>query len=58
MEEEKIVSGYCRVLDQSRMVTVETESGKLMDVDCCYGGCTHQGSCLIARQIDELQKAD
>ena len=25
MEEEKIISGYCRVLDQSRMVTVETE---------------------------------
>ena len=34
MEEEKIISGYCRVLDQSRMVTVETESGKLVDVDC------------------------
>ena len=56
MEDEKIVSGYCRVLDQSRMVTVELENGRITDVDCCYGVCTHQSSCLIARQIDVLKE--
>lgn len=54
MEDEKIISGYCRVLDQSRMVTVELDGKEITFVDCCYGDCKHQGSCPIARQIDEL----
>ena len=53
MEEEKFISGYCRMLDASRMVTVETEDGKLEQVDCSYETCPHTGSCLIAKQIRE-----
>ena len=34
MSEEKIISGYCRVLDQGRMVTVEWDDPELMDADC------------------------
>lgn len=54
MSDEKILSGYCRVLDQSRMVTVEWEGPELLDVDCCYGGCVHQSSCEIAKSITAL----
>ena len=32
MEDEKIISGYCRQLDQSRMVTAE-----LTDPEACVG---------------------
>ena len=56
MEDEKIISGYCRVLDQSRMVTVILEDGRVTEVDCCYGNCPHQSSCLVSREIDSLTK--
>ncbi len=52
MEEEKFLSGYCRQLDASRMVEVILEDGKITEVDCCFGNCPHQGSCLIARELD------
>lgn len=55
MEEEHFLSGYCRVQDQSRMVTVVTEDGKLIEADCCYGGCVYQPNCTIAHSIDDLQ---
>ncbi len=51
MEEELIFTGYCRQLDQSRMVTIETESGALTECDCCYGSCIYQPNCTIAAQI-------
>ena len=51
MEEEKYISGYCRVLDSSRMVEVLLENGKITEVDCCYGSCVHQPNCPIAKQI-------
>ena len=54
MEQEKIVSGYCRQLDASRIVEVILEDGEITEVDCCYGSCIHQGNCGIAREIDEL----
>ena len=53
MEEERIISGYCRQLDQSRMVTIELEQGKLTDCDCCYGSCIYEPSCTVAKQIAE-----
>ena len=56
MEEEKFISGYCRVLDCSRMVEVILSSGQLDEVDCCYGSCIHQSNCLIAKEIDALQQ--
>lgn len=52
--EEKFISGYCRQIDQSRMVAVELEDGKLTDVDCCYGGCIYEPNCTVAKQIQEL----
>ena len=54
MEKEIFISGYCRVLDQSRMVELITEDGELVDVDCCYGSCIHEPNCQIAKQIREL----
>lgn len=54
METEKFVSGYCRVLDSSRMVEVILEDQKITEVDCCYGNCVYQANCPIAKEIDEL----
>ena len=56
MEEEKFLSGYCRQLDASRMVEVILENGEVSEVDCCYGSCVYQSSCLIAQQLDEVKK--
>ena len=55
METEKFISGYCRQLDASRMVEVVVEDGAVSEVDCCYGNCVYQGSCLIAKEIDSLE---
>ncbi|MEE0109356.1 MAG: hypothetical protein UEP57_00475 [Oscillospiraceae bacterium] len=55
MEIEKFLSGYCRQLDASRMVEVIVEDGEVSEVDCCYGDCVYQGSCPIAKEIDELK---
>ena len=54
MEKETILSGYCRTTDQSRMVEVITEDGKLLEIDCCYENCIHTPNCSIAQQIREL----
>jgi hypothetical protein len=53
MEKEIFISGYCRVLDQSRMVELITDDGELLEVDCCYGSCIHEPNCQIAKQIRE-----
>ena len=58
MELEKFCSGYCRQLDASRMVAVFVNNGKVEEVDCCYGNCTHQPNCNIAREIDQLLNND
>jgi len=55
MEQEKIVSGYCRQLDAARIVEVILEDGEITEVDCCYGNCLYQASCTIAKEIDELK---
>lgn len=54
MEREEFLSGYCRTIDQSRMVAVEIIDGQLDEVDCCYGSCSHEPSCQIAQKIREL----
>ena len=55
MEKEVFLSGYCRMLDASRMVELILEDGKLLEVDCCYENCVHTPNCTIAAQIrDEL----
>ena len=53
MEEELFFTGYCRQLDQSRMVTVELEDGAVIECDCCFGSCIYEPNCTIARQIQE-----
>ena len=50
---EAFITGYCRALDQGRMVTVENEDGPLT-MDCAYKNCPHCGGCPIAKQIEEL----
>lgn len=57
MEIEKFFSGYCRVLDAARTVEVIAEDGEVTEVDCRYGHCDFQTSCLIAKEIDELKNA-
>ena len=54
MEKELFISGYCRALDQRRMVAAVTEDGELTEVDCGYGNCIYQPNCPIAKQIDEV----
>ena len=51
---EEFISGYCRMLDKSRMVTVEAEDGKLF-VDCSYGNCPYEKNCTIAKAIAEKE---
>ena len=54
MEIEKFVSGYCRQLDAARTVCVVLENGEITEVDCCYGSCSHQNNCPLAKEIEEL----
>lgn len=56
MEQEHILSGYCRALDQSRIVIAVTENGALTEHDCDYPHCPHTQSCLIAQQLRALKK--
>ena len=56
MEQEHFISGYCRCLDNSRMVEVITEDGKLCEVDCQYENCPHTSNCTVAQAISELTK--
>ena len=53
MEKEHFLSGYCRAADQSRMVTLVTENGELVEVDCCFETCVHTPNCQIAQKIRE-----
>ena len=54
MEQEKIITGYCRTLDQSRMVVAVWQDGRLTEIDCDYPNCPHIQSCPIAKQLSEL----
>ena len=54
MEIERFFSGYCRTIDESRMVSVFIEDGELTEVDCCFETCIHAPNCIIAQQIREL----
>lgn len=51
---EKIFSGYCRALDQSRMVEAEKLEEK-WEADCAWPDCPHAPVCLIAAQLKELE---
>lgn len=54
---EKFISGYCRMLDKSRMVDVEEEDGEIF-IDCAYHSCPHAPVCPIGKQITELLKQE
>lgn len=54
MQEEYFFTGYCRCIDGSRMVTVETDGEKVTDTGCGYGSCPYEPNCQIAQKIKEL----
>ncbi len=54
MEQEVFISGYCRVLDESRMVCAVKEDGALTEVDCAFPGCPHAPACTVAKSIQEF----
>ena len=54
MEREAFFSGYCRNIDDSRMVAVEAEDKELTGVDCDYGTCPYAPNCTIAQKIEEF----
>ena len=54
MEKEVFLSGYCRTIDESRMVAVVTEDSTLVEVDCCFETCIHAPNCVIAQNIRDL----
>ena len=56
MEQETFLNGYCRAMDQSRMVAAVTDNGVLTDVDCSYPDCPYVPSCPIAEKIQDLIK--
>ena len=56
MEIEKFISGYCRVLDCSRLVEVLLTAGTVAEVACCYGNCNYQPNSPIAKEIDSFTK--
>lgn len=51
MEQERFFTGYCRQLDQSRMVCVVWEDGEITECDCLYGNCIYQQECPVGKQI-------
>ena len=52
MEQEIFLSGYCRAIDQSRMVAVEITAGQA-DADCAFPDCPYAPNCQIAEKIRE-----
>ena len=54
MEREDFFSGYCRCIDNSRMVALVTVDGQIDEVDCNYESCPHRNECQIAKKIDEF----
>lgn len=56
MEQEKFFSGYCRTLDQSRIVCVVKDGSSLSEVDCSYESCPFTGECTIGQSIAAFLK--
>lgn len=58
MEQELFFTGYCRRIDQSRMVCAVLTADALEECDCYYGNCVYQPECPVAKQITEaIEKA-
>ncbi len=54
---EYYISGYCRIMDSSRMVEIEVEKGELLEADCCYPDCVYAPNCTVAAAIKEKLEA-
>lgn len=54
MEREEFLSGYCRQMDNSRIVAVLLEDGRIAEVDCNFGACPYEGECALAQKIHAL----
>ena len=53
MEEEKFFTGYCRQIDQNRMVAGLKEDCELTEIDCSYETCIYTQSCTIGKAITQ-----
>ena len=47
---ESVFSGYCRTIDDARMVMAEWD-GAALDADCSYDVCVYRESCPIGQQL-------
>ena len=52
MERESFFSGYCRQIDNSRMIAVVAEGTELLEADCCYPQCAYATDCPVAKKIE------
>ncbi len=57
MEQEVFLSGYCRMLDRSRMVAAELENGRLL-ADCSFGSCPYEDRCTVAAQLRSVSRPE
>ena len=55
MEKELFFSGYCRVMDQGRIVEVVITEQET-EADCAWPDCPHAPNCQIAKKIKEAQE--
>lgn len=56
MEQEFFFTGYCRQIDQSRMVCIVLENGEIEERDCCFGSCLYEPECPVAAQIRQAKE--
>lgn len=60
--DEAFYSGYCRQLDQTRMVLAEFRmDGNVLQLDhtdCCYPDCKFASECTIAQAIKAQNTGD
>ena len=54
MEREGFFSGYCRQIDQKRMVAVEADGDQLTETDCLFDACPYGSECTIHKKIEEF----
>ncbi len=54
MEEELILTGYCRCIDGHRMVTAEWEDGQWC-ADCSFGSCPYEAACEIGKRLADVK---
>lgn len=56
MEQEFFFTGYCRQIDQSRMVCIVLENGEIEECGCCFGSCLYEPECPVAAQIRQAKE--